>query len=94
VNAIDVIGSKIALGKLLAMAEPGEAIAAAELSRLTRAKGDDRELEQVWLETLVETARLGGVGSLERGRSGVVFRFAEDPPGLDDAIGRALDAVA
>lgn len=96
-NAIDVIASQIPLGELLAEAVPGDTIGVARLSEAVCGKANRANVEQhgdYWFRTLVETAELGGVGRLERGRSGVVFRFAADLPGLDEAIGRALDAVA
>jgi hypothetical protein len=95
-GVIDVLGGQVALGELLEQAEPGGTISLARLSQVAVGKADRRTVEQQgehWLRTLIATAELGGVGRLVRDRGGVVFRFVEDLPSVDQAVLRALDAT-
>jgi hypothetical protein len=96
IDVIDVVASKPALAELLAVAEPGGSIGLPRLSQIAVGKADSRDVERhgdAWLASLAETARRGGVGRLERGRSGVVFGFEPELPALDIALARALDSL-
>jgi hypothetical protein len=96
-NAIDVIGSKLALGEMFEAGRPGETVGMIEMSWFACGGASRAAVEMYgrdWLETLIQTAELGGVGRLERAPGGAVFRFVAKPPGVDEAVTRALDAIA
>jgi hypothetical protein len=76
------------LATLCAWARAGQPIPLVRLHTLAHGSASPRDVKvygRAWLAALISAAERGGVGQLERGEDGVVFKPAADVPAAVEA---------